>query len=67
MRLFLQVETKPKFVKKVLKIAQEAVERSKEIIDRLMGYTRSPLGKVERLDLVSIIQRHYRVYRTTVA
>ena len=44
-----QVDSKPEFVKMVLKIAMEAVERSKEIIDRLMGYTRSSVGKMEKL------------------
>ena len=51
-----QVEVKPEFVKVVLKIAQEAVERSKEIIDRLMGYTRSPLGRVEKLDWAELLK-----------
>jgi C4-dicarboxylate-specific signal transduction histidine kinase len=52
----LNLESNPKLVKTVLKIAQQAVERSKEIIDRMMGYTRSPLGKVEKLDWVELIK-----------
>lgn len=51
-----QVEKRPDFVKRVLKIAQDAVDRSKEIIDRLMGYTRSPLGRIDRLDWTELVK-----------
>ena len=49
------VESNPSLAKTVLSIALDAVERSKEIIDRMMGYTRSPLGRVERLDWAELI------------
>lgn len=49
------LQTDPGLAQSMLQLAQEAVERSKEIVDRLMGYTRSPLGRFEKLDLGDLI------------
>jgi C4-dicarboxylate-specific signal transduction histidine kinase len=52
----LSLENNPALAKTVLTLALGAVERSKGIIDRMMGYTRSPLGTVEELDWVALIK-----------
>jgi len=51
-----QLESQPELARTMLVMAQEAVERSKEIVDRLMGYSRSPVGKVEILPLGEVLR-----------